>query len=886
MVREGAWKQLYDLTAKAATPTTPSGPGPSETEAGLREDTVKRTKSLYKKGLKSKAVRNLTSTLSWKSDESVLQQLRDLHPDSGEDLSRFDDTAPGGEYDTGDLFDIDVDKLGRTIEKTPRYSMPGPSGRRYEHIKLEAREGNLDVILKFVHLCTHTVLPEDLLHYVNRAILLAPTKPQGGVRPLGVRESDSRVIGRLICSQFGEDFQEYFPVEGQFGVCSKNGCEPLIHALQACLEQHPDWDFYLVDYINFFNTCSREEFLQMCYDKYPELYVWVLNCYRYATELVFHYVDAHGIPRVTTILSVDGSTQGDPIGGLLASLALRKTVAKMRSVATHGEAGSYLDDVLIGGPPLEAAEMLELAEVEAKATAKVDINWTKTICLSPRGDFREMDPRIKPRNRLTAGAKYLGIPCGADDYVRAALVGMVQSYSPLLDRLPWLDDHTMEQDLLRLCAHPKFTHAVRAQRPQLTEPAARQHDAAIQEHGARFLGLSAAEIASHPTLELQLELPTARKAGFGFSSIARLAPRAYYSSWKACGALVHSALPRMLDTWDHSPTSPSPSLRAFGDASYDIYCDKCDLEEAAPLSRQQFDAQHPLDLPSCDFPKGEQKSLADGLNRAVARDRDARAETLHAAGVARKRAQTRILSAQGYGALAFLHCASLPGHMLGPILRFLGGVPLPGLEHGTRTCVCGKRMDPLGLHAMCCTKVSHKLTSRHNRIRDTIARLLKELGCTGVKTEQSVFDDPGKRADVVLDHPDGSGRTLALDVVVTLPGGQHPTATHASQPLHAAAEKEKKKHADHDGVTPHNVVFRAFALEAYGAWGQEAETFLRELLRDLYQDADDATSTLGTKAYKRSRVAMHWQREISTALQKGNYQVLADGLRKAKVYTL
>ena len=81
-------------------------------------------------------------------------------------------------------------------------------------------------------------------------------------------------------------------------------------------------------------------------------------------------------------------------------------------------------------------------------------------------------------------------------------------------------------------------------------------------------------------------------------------------------------------------------------------------------------------------------------------------------------------------------------------------------------------------------------------------------------------------------------------------------------------------------------MFRAFALEAYGAWGLEAETFLRELLQHLYQDADDATSTLGTKAYKRSQVAMHWQREISTALQKGNYQVLANGLRKAKVYTL
>ena len=62
------------------------------------------------------------------------------------------------------------------------------------------------------------------------------------------RRTHAACIGRMFCAQYGEDFQEYFLAEGQFGVCSKNGCEPLVHALQAAMEQHPDWDFYLVDY--------------------------------------------------------------------------------------------------------------------------------------------------------------------------------------------------------------------------------------------------------------------------------------------------------------------------------------------------------------------------------------------------------------------------------------------------------------------------------------------------------------------------------------------------------------------------------------------------------------------------------------------------------------
>ena len=82
------------------------------------------------------------------------------------------------------------------------------------------------------------------------------------------------------------------------------------------------------------------------------------------------------------------------------------------------------------------------------------------------------------------------------------------------------------------------------------------------------------------------------------------------------------------------------------------------------------------------------------------------------------------------------------------------------------------------------------------------------------------------------------------------------------------------------------MVFYPFVLETYGAWGAEAEAFLRTLLRLLFKDTDNANSTLGTMDYKRSQVAMQWQREISTALQCGNYAMFALGLRKAKVYTL
>ena len=197
-------------------------------------------------------MRNLTSTLAWKAGEEQLQALRDLHPTSDEDLSAFADKVK----DMPD-WDIDEDKLSSMFEKLPRESMPGPSGMRYEHIKLEAREGNLDRLLKFFHLCTHQLLPRHIRPYLTSGILLGPSKPNGSLRPIGVREADCRCIGRMLCAQFGEEFEEFFMEEGQFGVCSKNGCEPLVHAFQTALEQHPDWDFYLVDYTNMYNTCSR-----------------------------------------------------------------------------------------------------------------------------------------------------------------------------------------------------------------------------------------------------------------------------------------------------------------------------------------------------------------------------------------------------------------------------------------------------------------------------------------------------------------------------------------------------------------------------------------------------------------------------------------------------
>ena len=91
-----------------------------------------------------------------------------------------------------------------------------------------------------------------------------------------------------------------------------------------------------LDFVNAFNSISRDEILRVINEELPELYPFVSTCYSSTTHLIFGDF---------VIDSDEGAQQGDPLGPLLFCTAMLK-LAKMLKTELNLW---YMDDGTPGG---------------------------------------------------------------------------------------------------------------------------------------------------------------------------------------------------------------------------------------------------------------------------------------------------------------------------------------------------------------------------------------------------------------------------------------------------------------------------------------------------------------------------------------------------------
>ena len=92
----------------------------------------------------------------------------------------------------------------------------------------------------------------------------------------------------------------------------------------------------MLDYVNAFNTMRRDTILDTVTDKAPEIYKFVLASHSCESKLAF---------GPYTILSREGSQQGDPLSALEYCDAAQPTLFQAKSQTKLG----YIDDLKLKG---------------------------------------------------------------------------------------------------------------------------------------------------------------------------------------------------------------------------------------------------------------------------------------------------------------------------------------------------------------------------------------------------------------------------------------------------------------------------------------------------------------------------------------------------------
>ena len=187
-------------------------------------------------------------------------------------------------------------------------------------------------------ICTAYVDPKSISPLLACRLIALDKNP--GVRPIGIGDTARRIIAKAVLSVVKPDIQE---ASGCLQMCGGQiaGIEAAVHAVRTAFESNDTETVLLVDATNALN---RQSALHNIRTLCQPLATVLINTYRAPTEL---FVDGD------TILSQEGTTQGDPLAMPMYALATIPIIKKLKS---YSKQIWYADD---------AAAMGKLADLRA-----------------------------------------------------------------------------------------------------------------------------------------------------------------------------------------------------------------------------------------------------------------------------------------------------------------------------------------------------------------------------------------------------------------------------------------------------------------------------------------------------------------------------------------
>ena len=269
--------------------------------------------------------------------------------------------------------------------------------------------------------CTEHVDPELLTALV--ACRLIPLDKNPGVRPIGICECVRRILGKAILSVVGEDVQK---AAGSIQLCAGQPCgiEAAIHAMQSIYNEPDTEGILLVDAKNAFNSLNRRAALINIRWFCPSISTALINIYRVPAQL---FVDGQ------TLMSNEGTTQGDPLAMAMYGLAVLPLI---RRIADRCKQTWFADDATGGGRILQLRSWWD-ALCKIGPSFGYFPNAEKTW-LIVKEEHAELAKRVFADTSVQItvdGHRLLGAPLGTPEFRTKYLEERVASWTQLLVKL-------------------------------------------------------------------------------------------------------------------------------------------------------------------------------------------------------------------------------------------------------------------------------------------------------------------------------------------------------------------------------------------------------------------------------------------------------------------